>query len=394
MPPKQDTNKIMADKVQRVREVVRGNVKTDDIILALHSFDLNVEKTIQAFCEGGVSEVLDDWVRPAGSGKNKKKKGGNAQPQPPAQQKSSTSTSVATSVTTNSEQLPANGQQQNRQNGTGQGKKAKPSQNVAPQVQHNEAPKVNGDSGASKAKPNQVRENVPIAAPHERYPAGSLKDQIHNAFESLRTALNQREKQLMASAADNSLHFSFDDHLRVLIHNFGQLSHTNGPLANGKPAGVRPGAASSATAAAPKARSPDLVSAIKHTTSQSSLSSSVGADSGVNLSPTHKEGQRAEVPSSNSVAGGGISMSSDSLSADQLAEIQKVIQMQLAAKGINTSLFASAANAAPVAPRRPKKTDGPDNGKKAGGGKGQGNAGGQHNNNNGGKPKNPKISIL
>lgn len=78
MPPKQDTNKIMADKVQRVREVVRygiwkflflifeekaifthlifsrGNVKTDDIILALHSFDLNVEKTIQAFCEGKV----------------------------------------------------------------------------------------------------------------------------------------------------------------------------------------------------------------------------------------------------------------------------------------------------------------------------------------------------
>ena len=49
---------------------------------------------------------------------------GNAQPQPPAQQKSSTSTSVATSVITNSEQLPANGQQQqNRPNGTGQGKK-------------------------------------------------------------------------------------------------------------------------------------------------------------------------------------------------------------------------------------------------------------------------------
>lgn len=32
---------------------------------------------------------------------------------------------------------------------------AKSSQNVAPQVQHNEAPKVNGDSGASKAKPSQ-----------------------------------------------------------------------------------------------------------------------------------------------------------------------------------------------------------------------------------------------
>lgn len=41
----------IAQKVAKVREVVNG-VSTNDIILALHSYDLNVERTIQAFCEG------------------------------------------------------------------------------------------------------------------------------------------------------------------------------------------------------------------------------------------------------------------------------------------------------------------------------------------------------
>uniref|UniRef100_A0A0K0D2P5 CUE domain-containing protein n=1 Tax=Angiostrongylus cantonensis TaxID=6313 RepID=A0A0K0D2P5_ANGCA len=66
--------KLISDKIAKVREVVHG-VSTNDIILALHSFDMNVERTIQAFCEDGASEVLDDWVRPTGaSGKNKNKK--------------------------------------------------------------------------------------------------------------------------------------------------------------------------------------------------------------------------------------------------------------------------------------------------------------------------------
>ena len=42
------------DAVTKVREVVNG-VSNNDIILALHSFDFNVEKTIQAFCEGRFS---------------------------------------------------------------------------------------------------------------------------------------------------------------------------------------------------------------------------------------------------------------------------------------------------------------------------------------------------
>lgn len=44
--------KIMEEKVEKVRQVVPG-VNKNDIILALHSYDMDVHRTIQAFCDGG-----------------------------------------------------------------------------------------------------------------------------------------------------------------------------------------------------------------------------------------------------------------------------------------------------------------------------------------------------
>jgi hypothetical protein len=41
----------MEGKISKVREVVK-NISTNDIVLALHNFELDVEKTIHAFCEG------------------------------------------------------------------------------------------------------------------------------------------------------------------------------------------------------------------------------------------------------------------------------------------------------------------------------------------------------
>ena len=43
--------KVIEEKLQKVRQVVQ-NVSNNDIILALHTYDLNVERTIQAFLEG------------------------------------------------------------------------------------------------------------------------------------------------------------------------------------------------------------------------------------------------------------------------------------------------------------------------------------------------------
>lgn len=43
--------KVIEEKVSKVRQVV-PTIKTNEIILALHNYDLDVERTIQAFLEG------------------------------------------------------------------------------------------------------------------------------------------------------------------------------------------------------------------------------------------------------------------------------------------------------------------------------------------------------
>ncbi|VDM70023.1 unnamed protein product, partial [Strongylus vulgaris] len=110
-----------------------------------------------------------------------------------------------------------------------------------------------------------------------------------------------------------------------------------------------------------KAVSPVQAAAIKHATSQSSISSSLGADSGVNLSPTHKDEKKpAQTASSAPVAkivSGGIQMQSDVLSPDQLEALQRKLAEQLAACGIDASVL-SGVTAGDMPVRRPRKTDG------------------------------------
>lgn len=45
--------KLVEEKVEKVRQVV-PTVSKNDIILALHNFDMDVQRTIQAFCEGSL----------------------------------------------------------------------------------------------------------------------------------------------------------------------------------------------------------------------------------------------------------------------------------------------------------------------------------------------------
>jgi len=62
-------------KIAKVREVVR-NVSNNDIILALHNFDMDVNRTIHAFTNGDVDAALGDWEKNgiSASKKNKQKK--------------------------------------------------------------------------------------------------------------------------------------------------------------------------------------------------------------------------------------------------------------------------------------------------------------------------------
>ncbi|KAE9419689.1 hypothetical protein Angca_004992, partial [Angiostrongylus cantonensis] len=267
--------KLISDKIAKVREVVHG-VSTNDIILALHSFDMNVERTIQAFCEDGASEVLDDWVRPTGaSGKNKNKK-----------------------------------KKKNKQCGSEAG-------SVAPTASPSVVPKTSPQSTKLIAKVERPTPQPPMMSSQS------------NGFIIHAEAITEREKTLLAMCGAHSKFVDADfNHLISLIEKFGSVISTQG--ASSAPAAV----------SLPKAVSPVQAAAIKHATSQSSISSSLGADSGVNLSPTHNEDKatsRPVVPAK--VASGGIQMQSDVLSADQLEALQRSLAEQLAAFGIDASVL-------------------------------------------------------
>lgn len=187
------------------------------------------------------------------------------------------------------------------------------------------------------------------------------------AFKSIRLALNEREKELKQS---NATHFDTATILKAIA----ALGGSSKPVANGKPATVQ----GKQTSSPPPAAGP-----IKHATSQSSISSSVGADSGVNLSPTHKgefsvsfsshsgffsvtEEKKTTVAQKTVInSTSGVQLTSSGLSADQLAALQETLQLSLAARGLDPSLITSSENV----PRRPKNNN---NNKSTEGKKGKG----------------------
>lgn len=67
--------KMIDEKIGKVKEIVK-NISNNDIMLALYNFDLDVERTIHAFCEGGSQTALGDWekFKTGGKKRNNKKK--------------------------------------------------------------------------------------------------------------------------------------------------------------------------------------------------------------------------------------------------------------------------------------------------------------------------------
>ncbi|WKX91519.1 hypothetical protein Q1695_009950 [Nippostrongylus brasiliensis] len=317
--------KLINEKIAKVREVVHG-VSTNDIILALYSLDMNVERTIQAFCEDGASEVLDDWVRPAGSSsknKNKKKKKQNTETETAPVAPSTASASKVEKVAP-------------------QTKSAEPTSAPAPQKT---APQTNGFVIQGKAQDTKPQIDKSTA----------VTEQIQQAFKALRAAVSDREKALLSACGANSKFVDANlDHLISLIQKFGSVTDA----AQRGPSGV---STTTTPPGMPKAVSPVQAAAIKHATSQSSISSSLGADSGVNLSPTHKE-EKKSTPENKpkpaaKVVSGGIQMQSDALSPEQLEDLQRSLAEQLAAFGIDASVL-SGVTAGDMPARRPRKVDG------------------------------------
>uniref|UniRef100_A0A1I7TKR3 Uncharacterized protein n=1 Tax=Caenorhabditis tropicalis TaxID=1561998 RepID=A0A1I7TKR3_9PELO len=290
MAPKESEKKAIQEKIAKVREVV-DNVTNNDIIMVLHSFDLNVNKTISAFLEDGASSILGGWTTSTGVSVTAAKKKKN---------KNKKASENVTPATTPSAPVPL---------------KSVP------------APVVSAPASSSVTKsaaPSKTTATIPAPT-----------DAVSTAFKSIRLALNEREKELKQS---NPTQLDTSAILKAIA----ALGGSTKPVANGKPSSIP----SKQTSSPPPAAGP-----IKHATSQSSITSSVGADSGVNLSPTHKE-EKKTAPKT-VINSGGVQLTSSGLSADQLAALQQTLQLTMAARGLDASLITSSENV----PRRPKNNN-------------------------------------
>lgn len=374
------SKKSVNEMVARVREVVQ-NVSTNDIVLALHSYDMNVERTIQALCEDR-NAVLDEWVRP-----KKNKKPTAVQKKKPEEQKQSAPAPVAPSTTHTH----------------------KPEAVLAPSVSLVSQPKTaparqtNGFHAASTKNSSSEADwlqtydaEAAQVATHFAQECSRGREQIQKTFQALKqllvekeqlllNALSQSQKQgeriiqdnrktgktLLQRSKNASSDVTFAADLKAFtaqrkveqqlatavafqydltnlvkdVNAFGSVVEVTKTTAHTSPVAV-----------AVQTPSPTLVSTIKHSNSHSSIVSSEH-DSGLggHVSPVSVDEKKSvSAPSApkTQMATGGLQMSSDGLTAEQLAAIQKSIEAQFAARGLDPSLVTAGAGVVPPRPRK------------------------------------------
>ncbi|VDK48857.1 unnamed protein product [Anisakis simplex] len=429
--------KRIEEAVAKVREVVNFASK-NDIILALHNFDLDVNRTIQAFCDDGAQSALDSWER-SGSGGNKKKaqkkkKKGSAPGAAAENASTAISSSSSTQQTLPSKQLSSSNMKSNNND------------NINGHVDFNEKHLANGDvktknvhastasSGVHEVEigsvPSMMKQSTPLAISVKQQSNllsssqndgqfehlnddqknkvlsteisnlkshGAEIDKIESEFEnevalaeqnirlvfkSIRQLLSDREGHLLSEIKrthddglgilndtrlqsdnlnerllyiqamnDNEkddlnseiLNFNFNlqnihqmayasrfvyDNTQImnLIKNFGQVIGVKRSLNN----------SNTPSSHVQSVQNQNVANSnlIKHSTSHSSIVSSLGEDSGLgHISPVANDKHVVEV------SNGGIHMKSDALSADELANLNKKLQETLRAQGIDESVL-------------------------------------------------------
>jgi len=378
--------KIIDDKVEKVRQVVPG-VSKNDIILALHSYDMDVHRTIQAFCDESAQATLGDWENTAKSKKSKKTK--------------TNGTSVEATIDSRQPQVQQNGYSKNgfsASPATATSSSSSNSKTKQPQKvkTNSNLDHINGLSGADKNKAIHseiARHNTDLTQSQKLFDSEILNAEtsIAQCFKEIRQAAVDRERQLLAAlnqirseghqylanrkVAIRQLEENSDaDQLANGLKSFLSLKQQDADLGHvtrfvydnsklirsisqfGEVVGV--GGNAIQPTPVPHSVSSTQMS-IKHATSHSSIVSSVGEDSGLGQISPISNGKNVV-----SVENGGIAMQSEGLSVDQLAEIQRQLAERLKAQGIDPSVLAGSSGA-PAPRRRPqpkeqgnKKNDG------------------------------------
>ncbi|CAJ0574355.1 unnamed protein product, partial [Mesorhabditis spiculigera] len=399
--------KEMNEKIAKVKEVVRG-IGQNEIVMALHSFDLDVEKTIQALCENRTA-VLDEWESSAATKKQKNR----AQKKKVAADTASTTTETPSVSSKTETVLPSVAM------------KSQPKKQPAQSNGYHAPPAANKENGgdAEWLKTHDKESSQILAAFTQECKRGNKE--IRSTFDAIRQALANREKILL-----DALQRSQQDAEKLIQDNkstsksllsrvgavrgdagvagdlkaFANARRAEQQLASASaftydmsqlfdalnkfgsvPEVTRTGTQFSSFAAA----SP---SPIRHAASHSSIISS-DHDSGVggHISPVSIDEKKQAVVAKplSQINAGGLQVSSDGLTPEQLENLQKIMQAQLAASGIDASVVAGGASNGLIAARPRNKNNNNNKDKRQGPGQNGKPANGMKKN-----EKAPQISIL
>ncbi|VIO96288.1 Uncharacterized protein BM_BM7032 [Brugia malayi] len=410
--------KVIEEAVAKVREVVRTASK-NDIILALHNFDFDVNKTIQAFCDDGAQSALGSWKRSGTSNKKNQKKKKMAKDQTITAASVSmpscicaphsaprTPNGVISSPVINgiveivnphkrSETVPlSTSESQKLVANAGDAKVPFPFKSAT----SNEAESLDSDrsDGGATGLRDYDRQIEKIETVFENQ-ISIAEENVRNSFKSIRQMLVERESHLLAELQrthDEGTRFFnerrlqscelYDRAKRMSAMNDREQTELRGEIARfnaekqneegialacrfhcdnaqliklvknfGEVVAVNSTAISETNIVARQVG--NVVSAayvMKHSTSHSSIVSSLGEDSGLGqISPVGNEDRKNVAEISN----GGILMKSDALTAEQLADLNRKLQESLKAQGIDASILSGigSRNGMPVRRRPP-----------------------------------------
>ncbi|VDN08312.1 unnamed protein product [Thelazia callipaeda] len=409
--------KLVEEAVAKVREVVHTASK-NDIILALHNFDFDIGRTIQAFCDDGAQSALVSWERSGGNDKKKnqkKKKAKNQRPNSPTAEISSSSTAPSSTLPVSNEMISSDVAGMPDSIIT-RSDKLSLSRSEVQQKVTNSAAKVSSTSSVSfKATPpsdvhsvddnsvNEVVSDVVDTKDHNRQienietifenEISVAEENVRNSFKCIRQILVERESHLLAELRrahdegvryfnerrvksgelhdrakrmsamsdreqaelkDEMARFSAEKESEEKIARTTRFQSDNAQLIKlvknfGEVVGVSNMARIMKNSVARQAVSTAPNGNINHSTSHSSIVSSLGEDSGLGqISPTGNESKNVA-----EIANGGIMMKSDALTAEQLADLNTKLQESLKAQGIDMSVLSGIGNRMPTRRRPP-----------------------------------------
>jgi len=382
--------KLMEERISKVREVVH-NVTNNDVVLALHNFDMDVEQTIRAFCEG-FNTAIGDWEKTGSctKKKNNKKKGKTGA-------QSSTSTSIAQNSKTNGlsassissslssinlvncssshPSIPPAKFQLDNANGkhlgtgnfalngfTGEIESNGGTIHTDREKTYSSVPKCHNFSSQKEQEISTSKTLDSFTRPEVSGPGAHLT----KCFKEIRDALDMRERHLTSKLAqfpemNRAITFVNDtSKIVALIAQLGEVVEK-----------IIPNSTMDKYEHLPPQQNEE-----KRPNSSSSQVSSIGEDSGLGqVSPIHQAVAKANVVVQAKES--GVLFESDAFSADELAQLQRNIFEQLKAKGVDPSILSDLGNDGTATYRRRPPGVGRN-----------GTAGSGGNNREGGRPRN------